>query len=193
MPDQQDPRPTAQPTRAKVTRAKATTSSPRPRPLPPEAEPTVDASGPAPVVRRPALLALTPAVDVDPALADITVERGGLGSVHAREVVVSCGGIGAARAETISVELGGIGAAMAREIRLSQGAAQAVVAGNARFEQAFVRSVLAGRVEMGQGAMAGVVIAGRVDGQVRTLLDWRGALALGSALGLVWALFRLRR
>jgi hypothetical protein len=146
-------------------------------------------------VRRPALVALAPAPDVDlePVPADITVERGGLGSVHAHEVVVSRGGIGAARADRISVELGGIGAAMGREIRISQGAAQAVMAGNARFEQAFVRSVVAGRVEMGHGAMAGVVIAGRVDGEVRTLLDWRGALALGSALGLVWALFRLRR
>jgi hypothetical protein len=193
MPDQQDPRPTTPPTKAKVTRAKATTSSPRLRPLPPQAEPSVAASPPEPIVRRPALLALAPAVDVDPTLADITVERGGLGRVHAHEVVVSRGGIGAARAEKISVELGGIGAAMAREIRLSQGVAQAVVAGNARFEQAFVRSVLAGRVEMGQGALAGVVIAGRVDGQVRTLLDWRGALALGSVLGLAWALLRLRR
>jgi hypothetical protein len=159
--------------------------------------PTVDSSGQAPVARRPVLLAptpaLTPAVGLDSDLADIVVERGGLGSVRAREVVMSLGGIGAARAERISVELGGIGAALAREIRLSQGAAQAVIAGNARFEQAFVRSVLAGRVEMGRGAVAGVVIARRVDGEVRTLLDWRGALALGSALGLVWALFRLRR
>jgi hypothetical protein len=106
---------------------------------------------------------------------------------------VSVGAIGLARAEKVSVELGAIGAAMGREIRLSQGAAQAVIAGNARFEQAFVRSVMAGRVEMGRGSAAGIVIAGRVDGDVRTLVDWRGALAFGAAVGLAWALLRRRR
>ena len=33
-----------------------------------------------------------------------------------------------------------------------------------------------------------VLIAGRVEGNVRTLLDWRGALALGAAFGVVMGL-----
>ena len=37
-----------------------------------------------------------------------------------------------------------------------------------------------------------IVIARRVDGHVKTLLDWRGALALGAGIGAVIALFRPR-
>jgi len=37
-----------------------------------------------------------------------------------------------------------------------------------------------------------VLIARRVDGDVRTLLDWRGALAFGVAFGIVSAIFRRR-
>ena len=35
-----------------------------------------------------------------------------------------------------------------------------------------------------------VLIAQRVEGDVRTLLDWRGALAFGAAFGLVAGLAR---
>ena len=35
-----------------------------------------------------------------------------------------------------------------------------------------------------------LLIARRVDGDVRTLLDWRGALAVGAAFGVVVSLFR---
>ena len=38
-----------------------------------------------------------------------------------------------------------------------------------------------------------VLLARRVDGDVRTLLDWRGALAFGAAFGIVSALLRRRR
>lgn len=196
MPDEPTAQSTAEsapePLKPKVTRARATTSAPRPgRPASPASPPE-----PAP---EPMTAAAEPATESagraghGPADEDIALARGARGRVEAREVVVSVGAIGVARAEKVSVERGAIGAAMGREIRLSQGAAQAVLAGNARFEQAFVRSVMAGRVEMGRGSAAGVVIAGRVDGDVRTLVDWRGALAFGAAFGLAWALFGRRR
>jgi hypothetical protein len=38
-----------------------------------------------------------------------------------------------------------------------------------------------------------MLIAGRVEGNVRTLLDWRGAIAFGAAFGLVAGLVRRRR
>jgi len=37
-----------------------------------------------------------------------------------------------------------------------------------------------------------VLIARRVDGNVRTLLDWRGALAFGAAFGVVSSILRGR-
>jgi hypothetical protein len=36
-----------------------------------------------------------------------------------------------------------------------------------------------------------VLIAQRVDGDVRALLDWRGAIALGAAFGLVAGIVRV--
>jgi len=127
------------------------------------------------------------------ATVSIAVERGGLGAVQAEHVEVHLGGIGAVRAQRVSVEFGGIGAALAREVVVNQGVVRGVLAGSTRIQQALVRTVVAGRVEMGPNATAGVVIAGRVDGNVRTLVDWRGALAIGGVLATFWAVRRLRR
>jgi hypothetical protein len=121
---------------------------------------------------------------------DVHIQRGAVGALEAGEVVVSFGAIGAARAERVSVENGAIGAVAAGKFRLSQGAAGAVVAREARFEQAVVRSVIARDVHFARGSGAAVVIAARVDGDARILLDWRGGLAAGTVLGLVWLILR---
>ena len=38
-----------------------------------------------------------------------------------------------------------------------------------------------------------MLIARKVEGDVRTLLDWRGAIAFGAAFGIIVSLFRGRR
>jgi hypothetical protein len=43
-----------------------------------------------------------------------------------------------------------------------------------------------------RSGFAGVVIARHVDGNVRTLVDWRGALALAGVVGVVLAIVRRR-
>jgi hypothetical protein len=121
---------------------------------------------------------------------DVSVQGGAIGAVQAGEVVVSRGAIGAARADRVSVELGGIGAAAAGELRVSSGAVGFAAARDARFEQAIVRSVVAQRVTLGRGSAAVVVLALRSDGPGRPLLDWRGGLAGGTILGLVWLVLR---
>jgi hypothetical protein len=68
-----------------------------------------------------------------------------------------------------------------------------VVAREVELEQAFVQTVVAGNVEIEEQTMVLVLIAGRVQGSVRTLLDWRGALAFGAAFGLIFGLLRGRR
>ncbi len=115
-------------------------------------------------------------------LPDVVVQRGAIGALQADEVVVSVGAIGAARAQRVSVEFGAIGAVAAREIRLTQGAAGTVAALEARIEQAVVRSVIARDVHFARGSGAAVVIAARVDGDARIMLDWRGGLAAGAVL-----------
>ena len=122
----------------------------------------------------------------------VTVARGALGSVEAREVVVTQGAIGAARATTVNIEMGALGAALAGEVSVTQGIARTVVAREVHLEQSLAQSILADRVTMKPGSAALIVIARRVDGQVRAFLDWRGALALGAGIGAAVALFRPR-
>jgi hypothetical protein len=123
----------------------------------------------------------------------LTIEQGGVGAVTAREVSVTQGGIGAARAQSVSVELGGIGAAMTNQLTVRQGLVGAVIARDASFEQAGVRSLIANHVAFGPNSGAAVVIAARVEGDVRPLFDWRAALAFGLAAGAVGTLLRGRR
>ena len=121
------------------------------------------------------------------------MQRRAIGAVEAGEVTVSVGAIGAARAERVSVELGAVGAVAGREVRVSQAGVGAVAALEAHFEQAVVRSVIARDVHFGRLSGAGVVIAARVDGDARVLVDWRGGLAAGTVLGLVWLVLRRLR
>jgi len=106
---------------------------------------------------------------------------------------VSQGGIGAARADRISIELGGIGAAMAGEVSITQGGAGSILARDVHLEQTVVRTMIANNVHADRPTGVLLLIARRVEGDVRTLLDWRGALAFGAAFGLITSLFRRRR
>ena len=110
-----------------------------------------------------------------------------------RDVSVSMGGIGLARADRVTVELGGIGAAIAGEVEVRQGAVNAVLAREVELEQAIVQSVVALNAEVEEGANVFILVAGRVTGNVRPLLDWRGAVVAGAAAGLVLGLLRAVR
>lgn len=123
----------------------------------------------------------------------LTIQQGGIGALTATDVAVTQGGVGALRADRLSVELGGVGAAMTTELSVRQGYVGAVIAREARFEQAGVRNLIANHVHFGPNSGAGVVLAAHVEGDVRTLVDWRGALAFGAAAGVVMALLRGRR
>jgi hypothetical protein len=174
------------------------------------AEPAKATRKPAPAIRRAVAVPVVgdlpaaatkaaeangagPAAVVQGATGQLTIEQGGLGAVTAGEVSVTQGGIGAARAQSVSVELGGIGAAMTNQLTVRQGLVGAVIARDAAFEQAGVRTLVANHVAFGPNSGAAVVIAARVEGDVRPLLDWRAALAFGLAAGAIGALLRGRR
>lgn len=123
----------------------------------------------------------------------VEVHQGAIGRVDATDVAVTQGVVGAARADRVSVEMGVLGAAMGREVSVSQGAAGTVLAQNARVEQAFVRTLVAQHVDIHRPSLVGFLVAQSVSGDVRVLMDWRGALALGGALGVLGGLFRLGR
>ncbi len=168
----------------KTPAAASTKTASRPR--------TTPASKPPEGLRRPVAVPVVVEA-LPPEEAQLTIKQGGLGAVRATDVAVTQGGVGAVRAERLSVELGGIGAAMTDQLDLRQGVVGAVIARDARFEQAGVRTLIANRVHFGPNSGAGVVLAARVDGDVRTLFDWRGALAFGAAAGVVMTILRGRR
>ena len=111
----------------------------------------------------------------------------------ARTGRVQFGGIGAARADALNVQFGSVGLAGAGELHVSQGIASNVIAREATIERGFVRTIVAQHVTVSGPSAALFVLAARVDGEVRALLDWRGALALGLGFGLVAALARTLR
>jgi len=118
----------------------------------------------------------------------VEVHVGGIGAAQAEDVFVQWGGIGATRADSVGVEFGAVGAALAGEVRVTQGFAGSVVAREATLEQVISRTVIAQRVAINRPSAIGILIAQHVQGDVRPLLDWRGALAAGVAVGVAAAI-----
>jgi hypothetical protein len=106
--------------------------------------------------------------------AQVTSHESALGAVQADEVRVTNGGIGAARAETIHV----------------QGLAGAVAANTVQVENSYVGAV-AGREVRGERIESLVLLAGRVEGEVHTVVDTRGAVIAGLVGGLFAGLILL--
>jgi hypothetical protein len=121
----------------------------------------------------------------------VEVRLGGIGAAQAQDVFVQWGGIGATRADSVGVEFGAVGAALVGEVRVTQGFAGSVVAREATLEQTISRAVIAQRVAVNRPSAIGILIAQHVHGDVRPLLEWRGALAVGAALGIAVAIGRV--
>jgi hypothetical protein len=121
---------------------------------------------------------------------DIEVSMGGIGRANATDIVVSMGGVGLARADRISVAMGGIGLAAGEHVEVSQGGATAVIARDAHIGPALIRSLVASTVVVEKPTGVVFLVARQVSGDVRTLFDWRGALAFGAVVGLVMGLVR---
>jgi len=122
----------------------------------------------------------------------IDIHQGGIGRARARDISISQGGIGFARADRVTVELGAVGLAAGGQVGITQGAANTVLAREATVDRAFVQTIVAGSVRAERPVGVLVLIARRVEGDIRPVLDWRGALAFGAAFGLIRALFRRR-
>lgn len=127
------------------------------------------------------------------ALESLDLRGGSIGRVDARDVAVTMGALGGARAEKVSVEMGMLGGALAGEITVSQAGVGTVVAREARIEQSIVRTLIAQEVHVDRPSGVLVMLAQRVDGNVRAILDWRGAAAFGAAFALVATLLRRTR
>jgi hypothetical protein len=213
-----DPTPTEL---TKVTRARATTSdvprrAPRPKAAEPEGPDGTPVSGPGattpvlPLLQDPVRAGKVEIVQGGATNVEadtVSVHQGGLTNVNARlvdvrlggiayaradDIKVNMGGVALARADRVNVELGSLGVSFAREAHLTQGFARSVVAQDVRVDQGLVGTMVTGRATFDRPSGVLMLIAGRVDGPVKALLDWRSALAFGAAFGLLWGIVRRR-
>jgi hypothetical protein len=122
----------------------------------------------------------------------VHIRQGGIANAQADDISVNMGGVALARADRISVEMGGMGLSLARETHLTQGVARSIIAQDVRVEQSLVGTALAGRVSFERPSAIFLLLAGKVEGPVQAMLDWRGAIAFGAAFGLVVGLLRRR-
>lgn len=123
----------------------------------------------------------------------IDLRQGGITRAQADDIAVTQGGIAMARGERVSVEIGAVGLAVGGEVRLTQAVAGSILAREVRIEQGGARTIVASHATFERASGTVMLIAARVDGDVRTILDWRGALAFGAAFGLVAGLVRRAR
>lgn len=122
----------------------------------------------------------------------VSIQQGGIARARADDITVRFGGIALARADRLSVEMGGIGAALTRELHITQGVARTVVAQDVRIDQGLIGTAIAGKVTFERPSAVFLLLAGRAEGPVRTMFDWRGALAFGAVFGLLVGLLRRR-
>lgn len=179
---------------AKVTRARAKTVGKAARPPVAEERVVVPVMAEAPARDVTAAHSVTVREGgIREARGDaIDIEKGGIGRAQAMDIAVSKGAIGLAQGDRVSVEMGAVGLAVAKEMRLTQGLTRAMFGGTARAEQAAIGALITGRATIERTTAVGILIAGRVDGNVRPLLDWRGALAFGAVAGLLIGILRRR-
>ena len=137
--------------------------------------------------------------DLHPAIAEdgsaiqadlVEVRQAVVGRVDSERLEVVQGAVGGARAGTISLDRSALGGALAGQVSVRQSFARSILAREVRVEQSFVRMITAVEVRLERTTLVGVLAARKVVGDVRVLVDWRGALAFGAAFGLIAGLVR---
>ncbi|HUQ42949.1 MAG TPA: hypothetical protein VM451_00860 [Candidatus Limnocylindria bacterium] len=123
---------------------------------------------------------------------DVELRLGAVGRVETGRLELSRGAVGAARAEVVTVDQGAIGAALADRVEVSRGYARSIIARQAQMDRAAARVVIAANVTADRSAVM-FLVARKVEGNVRVLFDWRGAIAFGAVAGLFFAVLGRRR
>ena len=187
------PTETPEATKPKVVPAQVKTSEAAPPPDPVRADRVEITQGGADRVEAQSV-SITQGGIGNAVATTVDVRQGGIGQATATDVALSQGAIGFAKGDRVSLEMGAIGAAIGDDVRVTQAMAQLVAArGDVTVDQSLVSTLIGYRVSMRQPSAVLLLIAGRVDGSVRPLLDWRGGLAAGVAAGIVLGLFRVGR
>ena len=149
----------------------------------------------------PVMTALTPSPEAGVVTAEsdeipldgerVELRLSAVGMVDAGDVSFSQGALGAARADNVAVDRGAIGAAFADKVEVSRGYARSILARQVQMDRAAARVIVAADVKAERSAVM-FLVARRVAGDIRVLLDWRGAVAFGAVAGLVMGILRRR-
>ena len=116
--------------------------------------------------------------DIDATTVNIT--QGGARDIEATNVTINQGGAARVNAEQVTVSQGGVGLVRAESLTLQDG-------GNAF-------AVMTDKAHFDAETSVFFLISGSTSGEVKPVLDWRAALAIGAGFALVLsALRRLRR
>jgi len=116
--------------------------------------------------------------DIDATTVNIT--QGGARDIDATNVTINQGGAARISADQVTISQGGVGLARTEQLTLQDG-------GNAF-------AVVADKATLDPETSVFLLVAGSTTGDVRPVLDWRAALALGAGFAVVLsALRRLRR
>jgi hypothetical protein len=157
-------------------------------------EPDAPPAPPVMTVVAPAADATVLTPDEDDASLDgdrLELRLSAVGMVDAADVSFSQGALGAARADSVTVDRGAVGAALGDRVEVSRGYARSILARHVQMDRAAARVIVAADVKIERSAVM-FLVARRVAGDVRVLLDWRGAVAFGAIAGLVMGLLRRR-
>jgi hypothetical protein len=110
---------------------------------------------------------------------NVTVHQGSAQSIEASTVSITQGAAASVNADELSVEQGGVALARAGQFTVkADSSAFAVYAENATVEE---------------GANVFLLISPSVSGEVRPVLDWRAALAIGGGFALAISILRRLR
>lgn len=123
----------------------------------------------------------------------IDITQGGIGRARATDIAVRQGGVGLAQGDRVSLDRAMIGAAFGGETRLVQSMSNVVMGNETTVDQSMVGAIVSNQVTVRQPSAIGVLIAGRVDGSIRPILDWRGAAAFGAVFAVVYGIVRRAR
>ena len=122
---------------------------------------------------------------------NVELRLSAVGMVDAADVSFAQGALGVVRADNVAVDKGAVGATLANHVEVSRGYARSIVARQVQLDRAAARIIVAADVKAERSAVM-FLVARRVAGDVRVLLDWRGAVAFGAVAGLLMGLLRRR-
>ena len=121
----------------------------------------------------------------------VEIRNGGARDIDATSVAITQGGARDIDAQTVTITQGGAARIRADELNVSQGGVAVARADNLTIaEGGSAFAVMADSAQVDRDSNVFLLVAGSTSGDVRPVLDWKAAAALGAGFALASAAFR---